>query len=285
MSHKGKGHELMVPPKNLGEVSSYHHKRHWRRVRKKTHDSKGNVVYYYAEEAEEELTVRLNNKSSSKSKGVFHQRRYHYHSSSSSTPAIAPAPPKEITHFSHRHSLDKYKFLEEDEIVCNICETNILGSCFGCGDCVFFIHKKCKDIPKKIKHKSHSEDALTLRSSPSSSYKSGKFRCDGCRLTGDGFHYHCSPCKYDLHVTCAGSPSTVKYKQHTHPLKLYYDFPIKNEGIFKCRVCHTKINQNGWVYYNRDNRIMLHIDCAFDDEDEEDSILAIQDKLQTLKMK
>ncbi|CAL5330933.1 unnamed protein product [Camellia sinensis] len=188
----------------------------------------------------------------------------------------------EITHFSHRHALHRYKMLEEDLVQCDICETDIVGKAWGCQDCEFFIHKSCKDVPREIKHKSHRDETLTLRSS--TRYESGKFYCNACRDPGEGFHYHCSPCKFDLHVACAGTPYTVYYEKHKKPLTLCYDFPIETSRTVYCKVCDTKISKNGWAYYNKDSHFIAHIYCAFDNE-EEDSILAIQDRLQSLQMK
>ncbi|CAL5330923.1 unnamed protein product [Camellia sinensis] len=40
----------------------------------------------------------------------------------------------EIAHFSHRHALHRYKMLEEDQVQCDICETDIVGKAWGCQD-------------------------------------------------------------------------------------------------------------------------------------------------------
>ncbi|KAI8025550.1 hypothetical protein LOK49_LG02G01236 [Camellia lanceoleosa] len=189
---------------------------------------------------------------------------------------------KEITHFSHCHTLYRYKMLEEDLLQCEICETYIVGKAWGCQDCEFFIHKSCKDVPQEITHKSHHGEILTLQSS--TRYESGKFKCDACCNPGKGFHYHCSPCKFDLHLACASTAYTAYYEKHKKPLTLCYDFPIETSRTVYCKVCKTEINKDGWAYYNKDSHFIAHIYCAFDDEVAH-SILAIQERLQSFQIK
>ncbi|CAL5330916.1 unnamed protein product [Camellia sinensis] len=195
----------------------------------------------------------------------------------------SPLPVKdEITHFSHRHALHQYKVQKRDKINCNICEAEILDKAWSCESCKFFIHKSCESIPQKIKHKSHLRDTLTLRSS--TNYACGEFTCNACCDSDKGFHYHCSPCKFDIHVACAGLPSAVNYQKHKNPLTLCYDFPILSSETVKCKVCDMKINKKGWAYYNEDSKFIAHIYCAVDKK-KKDSILAIQKRLQSLQMK
>ncbi|CAL5330888.1 unnamed protein product [Camellia sinensis] len=195
--------------------------------------------------------------------------------------ALPPVKDK-ITHFSHRHDLHRYVVQKRDKINCNICEAEILDKAWSCERCKFFIHKSCESIPQKIKHKSHLRDTLILRSS--TNYACGEFICDACRDSDKGFHYHCSPCKFDIHVACAGLPSAVNYPMHKNPLILCYDFPVRSSETVKCKVCDMKINKKGWAYYNDDSKFIAHIYCAVNKK-KKDSILAIQKRLQSLQMK
>ncbi|KAI8026600.1 hypothetical protein LOK49_LG02G01256 [Camellia lanceoleosa] len=246
-----------------GDPYSYH--RNWRRVRR----SNGETSY-------EEAAVLTAKRKDAITKVILLDRQVE---------KVRHNPrPVFITHFSHRHALHRYKMLEADEdlVQCGICYINIVGEAWGCQDCEFFIHKSCKDVPREIRHNSQCGETLTLRSY--SRYEFGMFCCDACLGPGAGFHYHCSPCMFDLHVACAGTPYTVYYEKHKKPLTLCYDFPIETSRTVYCNVCWTEIDKYGWAYYNKDSHFIAHIYCAFDNE-EKDSIQAIQNRLQWLQIK
>ncbi|KAL7204240.1 hypothetical protein ACSBR2_017333 [Camellia fascicularis] len=119
--------------------------------------------------------------------------------------------------------------------MCDIRETDIVGKAWGCQDCEFFIHKSCKDVPREIKHKSHRGETLTLRSS--TYYESRKFYCNACRDLGEGFHYHCSPCKFDLHVVCAGTPyilSTMRSTKNRLHFAMIFSLRLLELSTVKC---------------------------------------------------
>ncbi|XP_057512816.1 protein VACUOLELESS GAMETOPHYTES-like [Actinidia eriantha] len=195
---------------------------------------------------------------------------------------------REVKHFNHPHALCHYKLREENLIICTVCELGLVGPAYGCKDCNFFLHKSCLEIPLEIKHKSHTNHPLTLLSHPS--YNNGCFLCDACRDYGYAFHYHCVPCKYDLHVACAALPKTVYRKDFKYPLNLTYSSPHKDEAAFvNCTLCRTIISKKGWVYFNQETDYITHLECALEGEftrqDLEDSVLAVQDLLQAMKVK
>ncbi|KAJ4892297.1 Cysteine/Histidine-rich C1 domain family protein [Raphanus sativus] len=105
-----------------------------------------------------------------------------------------------VRHQSHSHPLRGHKAQAEEEIICSGCELDLIGAAFKCtkSECDYFLHKSCFELPRENRHKSHPEHPLTLLYSPT--YESSSFSCDACGEYGTGFAYHCSVCKYDVHV-------------------------------------------------------------------------------------
>ncbi|KAK2977426.1 hypothetical protein RJ640_022289 [Escallonia rubra] len=206
----------------------------------------------------------------------------------------APAPPAQTyqpappNHFSHHHPLHLLKLQEGDSKVCSGCEEDIVGSAYSCTEsqCSHFLHKSCFELSRKIQHESHPEHPLVLLSSPP--YKEeGEFTCNACYRIGKAFAYHCSTCKYDLHVNCAPLPKTVQREDHEHPLTLLYSSPLKktekgDEDLsFSCDVCHTSINEICWLYYCEKCDYGTHSDCV--NAAETDPVLAAQLHMQRLQ--
>ncbi|XP_076956730.1 uncharacterized protein LOC143632018 [Bidens hawaiensis] len=195
---------------------------------------------------------------------------------------------KEITHFSHPHKLSKVTLQEdeENEVICSGCEETIVGDGYSCiePDCDFHLHESCFHLKQEIHHKSHLEHPLTLL--PIALYnKNGEFTCGACFSDGTGFTYHCSICKFDLHVPCVSLPETVKRPDHKHPLKLFYSCPVKDEDYtFYCDVCHDEAQKDRWVYYCEPCDYGTHLGCVDCEECERDSILDTQAQLQRLQL-
>ncbi|XP_038689584.1 uncharacterized protein LOC119988572 [Tripterygium wilfordii] len=111
-----------------------------------------------------------------------------------------------LDHF-HPHDLI---FCEEEamhlngceEIFCCACLKSLLDTSFYyCGECYFFLHKRCSELPRVIKHHSHHKHPLILH--PNSPYYPNSSVCDMCGLEIVNFLYNCSDCKFDLDIDCA----------------------------------------------------------------------------------
>lgn len=104
---------------------------------------------------------------------------------------------------------------------CNGCGLILVdGPNYSCKDCNFILHKFCTEIPHKtIYYPGHPQHPL--RFLMASVYGGGgMFRCDGCGNTGQGFHFHCSICSYDLHLHCAMLLNVLEHHSHPHQLNL-----------------------------------------------------------------
>ncbi|OMO52587.1 C1-like protein, partial [Corchorus olitorius] len=128
-----------------------------------------------------------------------------------------------INHFLHSHPLTLAEEVYHKSL-CNGCEKSLSpGPFYGCtiGNCKFYLHQTCTELPKEIQHFFHPCPLVldTL------SY----FKCDACFEYGSGFSYGCRRCSFDMHVECAQRPTgdedgdckdIIQHFTHGHPLTL-----------------------------------------------------------------
>ncbi|ONI20214.1 hypothetical protein PRUPE_2G003600, partial [Prunus persica] len=182
-----------------------------------------------------------------------------------------------VKHFSHRHELCSYQVQEDDEIICSSCELpldlmmNSGTSAYKCtkSKCNFYLHDLCFELPQEIKHKSHPKHPLTLSTPP---YEYGEFTCDACGEFGTCFTFHCTHCKYDLHVQCATLPETLSHHHHHHLLTLLYSLPDhhENEGKLNiCDFCQGTFPRGCWLYSCRDCDYSIHLGCSTAESDQD----------------
>lgn len=105
----------------------------------------------------------------------------------------------------------------------------------------------------EIRHFSHSEHALRFEYGSYSTYQ-----CNGCRELGSGLRYHCRPCKFDMHESCARAPKSTSHFIHPQHLLVFKEKPASPRIV--CDVCREKIE--GFVYECRGCNIDLHPSCA-----------------------
>lgn len=73
----------------------------------------------------------------------------------------------ELKHFSHDHILTLIdvapKSDSEEKILCYGCQKSFTSTpAYNCGECNYFLHKKCAELSEKIEHPMHRDHALTL---------------------------------------------------------------------------------------------------------------------------
>ncbi|XP_059656809.1 uncharacterized protein LOC132303532 isoform X2 [Cornus florida] len=160
---------------------------------------------------------------------------------------------RRIEHFSHWHYLflDQQKRKEEDQVTCNGCTNKISGDFYGCTKCKHYVCKSCVGLAPEIQHPFHTKHPLTFFTQ--SPYKHEESRdpdglsprdqpayCYACCKKCDGFIFHCSECKFDLHVNCATlmpTTTTNNYKaseQQTTHLCLLGLFGRKPHPLIPC---------------------------------------------------
>ncbi|XP_019258236.1 PREDICTED: uncharacterized protein LOC109236501 [Nicotiana attenuata] len=146
---------------------------------------------------------------------------------------------------------------------CCICSGKY--SCgYICQQCNYFIDETCFTLPPKIRHQYHPNHTLILTSYTDHP----NIHCTACRAE-DGTAYHCSTCKFGLHRTCAGAPTTLTLGTNKKvSYKLLYSYPFKGEmAVIKCSGCSSKLNsKQSFLYYNFDLDEVLHVHCALNRE-------------------
>ncbi|KAM7522875.1 hypothetical protein LguiA_012777 [Lonicera macranthoides] len=175
----------------------------------------------------------------------------------------------EMEHFSHEHPL---KLIDEaqrnkgdEEILCEGCRESISGSAYTCGECEYILHKKCAELPKEIDHPMHIEHPLTLLSYPP--YSSSACMCNVCKIDDwKWFTYHCSICKFDVHIHCASKKSEIEHVGHHHPLTF-----VERSSLFFCDACGTE--QRDVSYRCTTCPFWIHKTCASTVEEYLDSDL------------
>ena len=186
-------------------------------------------------------------------------------------PKAKPVSRQSVRHQSHSHPLRVFKAKEDDETVCSGCELELTGQAFKCtkSDCDYLLHKSCFDLPGETHHKSHKDHPLTLLYSPPDD--ESVYTCNACDQYGSGFTYHCSNCKYNLHVGCASLPETILREDHEHPLTLLYCTSCKGreDTTFICSACDETVLEDLWVYYCRECDYGTHVYSCASYEDQE----------------
>ncbi|GLT29146.1 hypothetical protein SLA2020_040310, partial [Shorea laevis] len=72
----------------------------------------------------------------------------------------------EINHFSHHHRLvllDQETGTDQSpKHYCSGCDEAVEVATYSCGECPFFLHKKCAELPGEINHPLHHKHPLVL---------------------------------------------------------------------------------------------------------------------------
>ncbi|MFQ6668520.1 hypothetical protein Gotur_034136, partial [Gossypium turneri] len=172
---------------------------------------------------------------------------------------------KEIQHFSHPHTLALVQNGEEygSEARCVACAQICLAPAptFRCSrSCShFFLHKSCYvKLPYKsykIKHPSHPDHPLTIKSLP---YNDHLRTCDACCRGIDStlLAYSCREyeCKFNLHLDCYRVLASIKFSGHKHLLTLF-----EKTADVTCHLCGG--NCRNFVLRCVPCDINIHLQC------------------------
>ncbi|KAI5560564.1 hypothetical protein BDE02_16G055400 [Populus trichocarpa] len=175
----------------------------------------------------------------------------------------------EVEHFSHPvHPLILINQVLEysgELVICSGCDEPIWGPCYSCTSCYFFLHKTCAELPREIKRHIHFKHPLHLLAKPPSHYILGCI-CDLCKKTCESFVYHCSVCKFDLHIKCAFQQCFFEVDSQAHQFAHIDHSLISNEeqefhveGVM-CSGCDEPIS--GPSYRCTSCNFFLHKKCT-----------------------
>ncbi|XP_073153525.1 protein VACUOLELESS GAMETOPHYTES-like [Henckelia pumila] len=156
-------------------------------------------------------------------------------------------------HFSHQHPLQYLESRPDENNVCSGCKLAIMPGkfCYQCKICLFFLHKVCYRMPKRVLHPADPNHRLNLLATPTRG-------CEACGRNISGFCYSCTKCNHYYHMLCIALPLSLKIPSlHLHTLKL----ELKPPYDFQCDLCHES-SYNGWLYRCRLCEFDAHISCA-----------------------
>ncbi|XWS47411.1 hypothetical protein CRYUN_Cryun14cG0149900 [Craigia yunnanensis] len=181
-------------------------------------------------------------------------------------------------HISHTHPLvfneDRSHQSDHDTFYCSGCEEQVLGPCFSCSDCGFYLHKKCAEAPMEIDdHPFHLHHPLILRL-PSVHDKKETVYCNFCRKKDNHNqlkHVECSGCASPLvdasyvcfdcdiffHKNCVELPIEINHPYHRQH-QLFLEFEMKGRV---CNLCESK--RPGYFYCCSLCNVDFHSECAW----------------------
>ncbi|KAL4377788.1 hypothetical protein GQ457_02G040390 [Hibiscus cannabinus] len=164
-----------------------------------------------------------------------------------------------LQHMSHEHPLvfnEDTSSPNDTTYDCAVCAEKVLGSSYSCGECRFYLHKKCAEAPSEIHHPAHRDHPLLLLPA------SGHRNCRICRFKVKGFMYQCSSCVFFcLDFNCAllprdtaGNLIETLHVAHPHPL-----ISINPVESFKCKGCRDTLTDASYACF--DCKVFFHKKC------------------------
>ncbi|XP_039040682.1 uncharacterized protein LOC120179016 [Hibiscus syriacus] len=169
-----------------------------------------------------------------------------------------------LHHMNHHHPLrfDEDTSPSHYSGFCHGCSKLVQGPSYSCGECRFYLHKKCAEAPLEICHPAHRDHPLLLLL-PGSEQRKRRVNCRIYRFEVKGFVYHCSSCEFYLDVNCALLPRDTTGKiiktlhaAHEHPL-----FSINLFGYFNCEGCRDTIKEHDASFTCFDCGKFFHKKC------------------------
>ncbi|GKV33431.1 hypothetical protein SLEP1_g41948 [Rubroshorea leprosula] len=160
---------------------------------------------------------------------------------------------------------------------CSVCLEQLSNASFyTCVVCELFLHKSCSEteLPLNINHPFHEKHTLTLNFLR----RDSEVPCQFCHNDhcGKGLFYHCSSCRFKLHINCAFLPQflTRNFPKRDHHLSDVDDHPLlfiqkdlisksnKVELCSNCFVCAESLSDSSF-YYCPECEFFLHKSCTF----------------------
>ncbi|CAK9152104.1 unnamed protein product [Ilex paraguariensis] len=147
----------------------------------------------------------------------------------------------ELINWSHEHTLILFDVQTDDDIkdeiiLCDGCVQPISFPFYCCGECNYFLHLSCVNLPPELQHPIHHEHPMKLCRDTFFN----TFWCYACRVYTNGFFYTCETCEFFLDVKCAFLPTSIAHQAHKHPL-----VQVKGSKHL-CKACDNTFSTNGY---------------------------------------
>ncbi|GLT51379.1 hypothetical protein SLA2020_247940 [Shorea laevis] len=193
--------------------------------------------------------------------------------------------PKFDHHIHVEHPLFFIKNLSHEVKLCSSCYCSVCleqlssdASFYTCVVCKLFLHESCSEteLPLNINHPFHEKHTLTLNFLKGDSAVLCQFCHNGWYQVG--MFYHCSSCRFKLHIKCAFLPQFLtgnfpKRDHHfsdvdEHPLFFIPNDLISSNKVelhsYYCFVCLNSFSDS-YFYYCPECQIFLHKSCVFEE--------------------
>ncbi|KAL4375986.1 hypothetical protein GQ457_02G040370 [Hibiscus cannabinus] len=168
-----------------------------------------------------------------------------------------------LHHMSHKHPLlfnDDSSDRNDHNSDCAGCAKEVSSPSYSCGECRFFLHKRCAEAPSEIHHPAHRDHSLLLL--PPSEHRKREVDCSLCKQKVKGHIYCCSSCEFHLdfdcallpHYTSAGDFIETRHAAHQHPL-----VSISPTRSFECVGCFGRLVDSSYACF--DCRMFVHEKC------------------------
>ncbi|CDP14966.1 unnamed protein product [Coffea canephora] len=169
--------------------------------------------------------------------------------------------PLQITH--PMHSQHDLVLLGNRHCICNACGQDWEFFTYHCSLCRFDLDVSCANIDREIKLDKHDHPLIQLT-------RPATFFCNACSKVGEDSSHLCAVCPFWIHRKCALLSSTVKHKDHNHPLLLAYSLPPDYRSFRQhCPVCREMIHPSNWLYYCGPCRYFVHVTCVVISQEDE----------------
>ncbi|KAI3912530.1 hypothetical protein MKW98_020992 [Papaver atlanticum] len=188
-----------------------------------------------------------------------------------SFPAKEKQQKRTLDHFTHPHILTREEFDQNNEFLCNACNTLVSGVKYHCKQCNFNLHEYCADCPEYLNTYLHRNHQLELMWDGSESNKKdyGLRPCGVCGDQVKGLFYICSSGAekrtdgehfFFIHPLCSKFPSQVRHPiDENHPLK-FQSVPAIPNSV--CAICKDVVSVSPWSYRCDPCRVNVHIECV-----------------------
>ncbi|KAI3463659.1 hypothetical protein Pfo_020322 [Paulownia fortunei] len=152
--------------------------------------------------------------------------------------------------------------------VCNGCTTPIYEKSsppphmyYSCGECKYFLHLKCFQLPPELPPHPHREDKkhnkLRLESCPKNCLG---MSCHNCYQVTNGLFYSCPDCDFKVDIKCASLPNTIDYA--AHPQHYLKQFLVTHNCSHLCDACGQDLPYGRLAYRCERCELVLDYKCA-----------------------
>ncbi|GKU97511.1 hypothetical protein SLEP1_g10653 [Rubroshorea leprosula] len=160
-------------------------------------------------------------------------------------PELVAGDFQKLHHFSHDYPLIFVQHIDSEEKnkICPGCERGISSPFYCCPDCIFYLHKRCAELPLEITHHTHQKHPLFLLAK-SPLHEDMYYK---------GFVYYCSICEFGI---------PIRYTfVHEHQLVVVEETSTDESAKASCSRCKEPVQDSSSSSCGK-CRFFIHEKCA-----------------------